>query len=155
MKSIDMWKILRDPRIVIIVVILAFLVMQAIRVEKVNPDVKSDIAAKPEIKSLLRMACYDCHSNETVWPWYSHLAPASWLIAHDVHEGRQHLNFSEWETYTPKMKSRKLEALAKEVIAEEMPPWYYTTVHRDQRLSSSNRGQIWAWALSESETALK
>ena len=150
-----MWKILKDPRIIIIVLILAFLIMQAIRVEKVNPDVQSDIVAKPEVESLLRRSCYNCHSNETVWPWYSHLAPASWLIARDVRVGRQHLNFSEWGTYIPKTQSRKLERLAKVVIEEDMPPWYYSLVNRDEHLTPTNRGQIWAWALSESETIAK
>jgi hypothetical protein len=151
----DAWKILKDPRIIIVILVLAFLFMQTIRVERSNPEVKSDISAKPEIKSQLRMACYDCHSNETVWPWYSHLAPASWMIAHDVRNGRQQLNFSEWGAYSSKTQSRKLEKLAKEVMEEDMPPWYYSTVHRDQRLTPGSRGQIWAWALSESETVLK
>jgi hypothetical protein len=151
----DMWQILKDPRIIIVILILAFLIMQAIRVEKSNPDVRSDIPAKPEIKSQLRMACYDCHSNETVWPWYSHLAPASWLIARDVRNGRQQLNFSEWGAYNSKTQSRKLEKIAKEVMEEDMPPWDYSLIHRDQRLTPSSRGQIWAWASSESETALK
>jgi hypothetical protein len=149
------WKILKDPRIIVIALALAFLIMQAIRIEKGNPKVQADIATKPEIKSLLRRSCYNCHSNETVWPWYSHLAPASWLIAHDVRDGRQSLNFSEWGNYKTRIQSDKLGMIAKEISEENMPPWYYSMMHSDERLTPANRGEIWAWALTESETVLK
>ncbi len=72
----------------------AFVVIQAVRFERTNPPVTADLQVEPELKRLLRRACYDCHSNETAWPWYSHVAPASWLTQYDVSEGRETLNFS-------------------------------------------------------------
>jgi hypothetical protein len=150
-----MWRILKDPRIIIIALILGLLIVQAIRVERSNPPVQSDLVAKPEIKTLLRGACYNCHSNQTRWPWYAYVAPASWLAAHDVREGRENLNFSEWGTLSIKSQSRELEKIAHRVIEGEMPPWYYTMVHREGRLTMTNRAIIWAWALTESEAIVK
>jgi len=83
-------------KIAFFILVAVFVLAQAIRVERLNPPVQAEITADPAVKPLLRRACYDCHSNETVWPWYSNVAPASWLIASDVEEGRSNLNFSEW-----------------------------------------------------------
>jgi hypothetical protein len=150
-----MWKILKNPRIIIIILAMALLMLQTIRVERLNPPVQSDLSAKPEIQALLRGACYNCHSNQTVWPWYSRIAPASWLTSKNVRDGRQHLNFSEWGTYSVKERSRQLEKIAHKVIEVEMPPWYYNMMNRDRRLTLTNRAQIWAWALTESEAIIK
>jgi heme-binding protein len=75
---------------------------------------------------------YDCHSNETVWPWYSHVAPMSWLLQRDVDEGRRKLNFSEWGR--PRKEARES---AKAVQKGEMPPWYYIPLHPDARLTAA------------------
>ena len=150
-----MWRVLKDPRIIVIVLVLAVLIIQAIRVERTNPSVQSDLAAKPEIHALLRGACYNCHSNQTEWPWYTYVAPASWLAASDVREGRQSLNFSEWGALSTKSQSRELEKIAHRVIEGEMPPWYYTMVHRKGSLTMTNRAEVWAWALTESEAVVK
>jgi hypothetical protein len=124
----------------------ALLIAQFIQVERVNPPARSDIHATPEISALLHNACYNCHSNETVWPWYSHVAPVSWLIASDVSEGRGHVNFSEWETYDSDKQSYKLKAIAEEIQGGMMPPWYYSMIHRSARLSAEKRAQILSWA---------
>jgi hypothetical protein len=73
------------------------------------------------------------------------MAPVSGLIAGDVHEGRQQLNFSEWESYSGSEPSRKLKAIADEIRDGEMPPWYYSPMHRESRLSSSERDLILSW----------
>ena len=73
--------------------------IQFIPVERSNPPARSAVAAPSEVQALLRRACFDCHSNETVWPWYSHIAPVSLLIAGDVRRGRKEVNFSAWEKY--------------------------------------------------------
>jgi Haem-binding domain len=71
------------------------LIAQFITIQRTDPPLKGDLAAPPQIKSLLRGACYDCHSHETRWPWYTYITPVSWLVEHDVERGRQELNFSE------------------------------------------------------------
>ena len=82
-----------------------------------------------ETESLVRGACFDCHSNETRWPWYSQVAPVSWLVQSDVDEGRTKLNFSEG-------KLKELEEVANVVSEGEMPPWFYRPAHREARLSA-------------------
>lgn len=133
-----------------LVFVLAVLSIQAIRIDKLNPPVQSDIQADPAIQSLLRSACYNCHSNETVWPWYSNVAPISWLLASDVNEARSHLNFSMWGAYSSNVQSNKLAAIAEEVQSGDMPLWYYMLVHSEARLSQEDRSKISNWAESAS-----
>lgn len=125
---------------------MALVVMQFVRVERTNPPVESEVPAPANVHAVLKRACYDCHSNETVWPWYSHVAPASWLVAHDVHEARKHLNFSTWNRYEPKRQARKLNEVWEEVEEGEMPLWYYLPLHRDAVLSAEDRELLRAWA---------
>jgi hypothetical protein len=94
----------------------------------------------------LRRACADCHSHDTVWPWYSHVAPVSWLVAQDVHEGRRHLNFSEWAGYTPAVRLKKLALLSTAIQDGEMPPWFYTPLHPLARLSPDEVSVLAMWA---------
>jgi len=131
--------------IALIVFVAALLLAQLFQVEKTNPPVRADISLDPAVKPLLQKACYDCHSNETVWPWYSKVAPVSWLLADDVRGGRGHLNFSEWGNYAGDERSRKLKDIEEEIRLGEMPPWYYSLMHRNSRLSPSERDQIAAW----------
>ncbi|HYK87968.1 MAG TPA: heme-binding domain-containing protein [Acidobacteriota bacterium] len=139
----------KDLTIAAVVLVAALVVSQAFRINKINPQVRSDISAAPEISVLLRRACYNCHSSETVWPWYSNVAPVSWLIASDVSEGRSLLNFSDWGTYVPDLKIKKLRKIAEEVAGGDMPPWYYNTLHPEARLSEAERAQIRTWSEAE------
>jgi hypothetical protein len=84
---------------------------QLVRCQRTNPSVTQDVAAPGDVATILRRACYDCHSNETVWPWYAHVAPVSWLLHRDVVEGRRHLNFSEWDQVPADRRARKLGGL--------------------------------------------
>lgn len=135
-------------KIAIFILVAVFVLAQAIRVERLNPPVQAEITADPAVKPLLRRACYDCHSNETVWPWYSNVAPASWLIASDVEEGRSNLNFSEWGSLGSDAQSHKLADIAEEVRDAEMPLWYYTLAHPEARLSPAERSKLLDWAAS-------
>ena len=131
------------------IIVTALILSQAIRINKSNPPVPADISAAPEIGTILHRACYNCHSNETFWPWYSNVAPVSWLVGSDVDEGRDLLNFSSWGTYTPDLKSKKLGKIAEEVGDGGMPPWYYNLVHSEARLSRTERETIQSWAQTE------
>lgn len=119
---------------------------QAIRCPHDNPPVTSDVGAPKEAAAVLRRACYDCHSNETVWPWYSHVAPVSWLVYHDVSDGRKHLNFSTWASYDDKKKLRKVNAAAEAAREGEMPPVIYLPAHPTAKLSDADRAALDAWA---------
>ena len=120
-------------------------------VELTNPPVRSDLAAPPEIKSILRRACYDCHSNETRWPWYSGVAPASWLIRDHVLEGRRRLNFSIWGDYAydSGTEAQKLSEIAKFATNGKMPPWYYWATHPGARLTRTEREAVARWAIQK------
>ena len=103
-----------------------------------NPPVTGEPAwDSPETRALARQACFDCHSNETEWPAYANLAPASWLVQHDVNEGRAALNFSEWSRRQEEAKE------APEVVLErEMPPAAYTLAHAHARLNATDRDRL-------------
>jgi hypothetical protein len=90
-----------------------------------------------ETRALARQACFDCHSNETEWPAYANIAPASWLVQHDVDEGRAVLNFSEWTR--PQEEAKEA---AEEVHEGEMPPAVYTLVHAHARLNAADRERL-------------
>ena len=110
-----------------------------------NPPAGGGLNAPPEVAALLRGSCYDCHSNETHWPMYARIAPLSWFVAHDVNRGRQELNFSEWNTYFPQTRHRKLQWIARSLTQEDMPPRIYELMHPSSRLSPADRKTIINW----------
>jgi hypothetical protein len=89
------------------------------------------------VRALAVRACFDCHSNETTWPWYSHIAPFSWLLQHHVDEGRRALNFSEWSH-----PSEEADESAELVLDGSMPTWDYRMIHADARLTIAERGSL-------------
>lgn len=103
----------------------------------------------PEAGLLLKRACMDCHSNRTLWPWYSYVAPTSWLVERDVSKGREHLNFSEWDQYTFKQRQELLAHIATAVKNREMPLPQYLLIHRDARLSDADTDVLYGWARAE------
>lgn len=104
----------------------------------VNPPVRQEPAwDRPETRALAVRACFDCHSNETVWPWYSSVAPLSWLIQRDVDAGRQALNYSEWDRGQGEARES-----ATSVRRGEMPPWFYTLSPSRARLTPSERATL-------------
>ena len=100
-----------------------------------NPPTSKEPAwNSPQTGALIHRACYDCHSNETVWPWYSNVAPISWLLQRDVNGGRSHLNFTQWD-----QPQRHSKDVAAEVKQGDMPPWFYLPMHPDARLTDAEK----------------
>jgi hypothetical protein len=126
---------------------VVFVLIQMIPASIGNPPITQDIAAPPQVESILRRGCYDCHSNETRWPWYAHLAPVSWLVTRDVNRGRNRINFSHWDKYSddPETVIRKLQNIDKFTRNGTMPLWYYLPRHSDARLSDADREVITKW----------
>jgi hypothetical protein len=120
--------------------------IQFVPVERVNPPVESDIAAPDEVKKILRRSCYDCHSNETRWPWYARVAPVSWLISSDVSEGRREVNFSVWSQFTGARRARKFKEIVEQVEGNKMPQWYYVLLHPDAKLEARDKDILLNWA---------
>jgi len=110
-----------------------------------NPEVTATIASPPAVVSILRTACFDCHSNETYWPFYAYLAPASWLVTEDVAGGRSRLNFSEWDDLRIGFQKRFARKIVERVEAGEMPLWQYRLVHWDATLSAEQIATLRAW----------
>jgi Haem-binding domain len=126
--------------------IIFLIVLQFVPAERINPPEHGEFTAPADVQTILRRACYDCHSNETNWPWYSEIAPASLLMARDVKEGRREVNFSLWAKYDERRRTRKVKEIANEVDKGDMPPWYYVPLHPDAKLSAADRQLIITWA---------
>jgi hypothetical protein len=129
-----------------VVLAAAVAAIQFVPVERVNPPVESDIVAPDDVNKILRRSCYDCHSNETRWPWYARVAPVSWIIARDVEEGRRELNFSVWNKSTSARRARKFKEIVEQVEGNKMPQWYYVILHPDAKLEPSEKEIILNWA---------
>ena len=136
----------------VVVVLVVFVLVQFANPSRTNPPVdpaKNLFAVSPPppaVAALLRTSCMDCHSSETRWPWYSHVAPMSWLVANDVKEGRERLNFSSWPVTDHGRAGRKFGNISDEVDEGNMPPKKYTLIHRDAVLTAAQRQTILDWA---------
>ena len=130
----------------LLIVFIIFVIMQFIRPSRENFAVQKEleIKANEEVMTMLKTSCFDCHSNETVWPWYSQIAPFSWVISNHVTQGRKALNFSTWENYTPEQKEEKTKALFRTAYAS-MPLESYLYIHEDAKLTKEQRKIIRDW----------
>ena len=107
-------------------------------------------ALTPTVSAILERSCYDCHSNRTVWPWYSKIAPVAWLVSNDVTEARREMNFSDWAQYNPKRAAHKLKQICEQVEQGDMPLWYYRPMHPGSKLSAVDKSAVCAWTRAES-----
>ena len=110
----------------------------------------NDIAAHnpvpPEVSQLLQVACYDCHSNNTRYPWYASVQPVGWWLAGHIHDAKRHLNFSEFDGYSPQLAAKKLDLAMTEVREHDMPLHSYTLIHADARLTPEDVKLFCDWA---------
>ncbi len=141
---------MRPGRTIILLLILGLTGIQFIEVERTNPPVTAEIRAPSDIMEILKKSCYDCHSNETVWPWYSKVAPVSWLVEDDVTEGRKHLNFSTFESLDTSVKLKKKDEILEEVQNGEMPLDIYTLIHPNANLELLQIAKIEKWVTGKS-----
>lgn len=127
------------------VLLVVFIILQFFRIDKTNPTVDKNmdfltIKKTPEnVATLIKSACYDCHSNETIYPWYSNIQPFGWFLKDHIDEGRRELNFSNFATYEPARQARKLNKAAKEVKEGEMPLESYILIHKDAKLTPQQK----------------
>ena len=131
--------------IIILIIVCLLLLLQLLPVTRSNPPVAAEIQAPADVQTFLQRACYDCHSNQTKWPWYSYVAPVSWFIIHDVEEGREHLNFSEWESYPESKQHNTMEDILDEVTAGDMPLWEYRILHPEAKLENTELELLKQW----------
>jgi hypothetical protein len=137
-------------------VFVAFVAMQVVRPTRANPKVdptktmQAVLVVPPAIDAIFARACNDCHSSLTRWPWYSEVAPASWLVAQDVRQGRKELSFSEFGAYSPKKQAHKLDEICEMVESGDMPIASYALLHADAKLTLVDKTRVCEWAKAES-----
>ena len=135
--------------------IVIFIVIQVFQINKtINPvNEQTDFIAvtqtNPEVATILKNACYDCHSNQPTYPWYTSVAPVSWWIKNHINEGSKHLNFSIWQTYTVKRKDHKLEECVEMIEEGEMPINSYTWMHPEAKLTDAQKQLLIDWFKAE------
>ena len=138
-----------------IVLVLLLLAIQVVRPEKTNPiiDPERTIQARtqmsPQVSAIIERSCQDCHTYKTVWPWYSQVAPMSWLVASDVNEGREHLSLSDWANYDKKKAISKLDEICEEVSEGAMPLPTYTVLHPEAKLTEEEKRILCDWVKEE------
>jgi len=130
-----------------VLLVLAVVGIQLVPVERPNPPVERVIRAPADVDSVLRRACWDCHSNQTEWPWYSHVAPVSWYVAHDVEDGREHLNFTEWPE-DPEEARDLIGEIGEQVESGAMPPTSFRLMHPEARLDEETRQLLIDWSMA-------
>jgi hypothetical protein len=131
--------------------LVGFALLQVVSCTRDNPPVTADIRVSADVKAVLQRSCYDCHSNETTWPWYSRVAPMSWLVHRDITEGRAELNFSDWESMPAAKRAKKQVKIGQEVGKGEMPLWFYTPLHPHAVLTDADKVLLQSWALGNGE----
>ena len=150
----------RIIKIVVIVLVVAFIVAQFVRPDQSNPPVntaetlEASTAVPANVEEILQRSCADCHTNTTSYPWYSQISPASWYLQNHINEGRHELNLSVWNTYAAKKKSKKLEELCEQVEQGEMPLPSYLLIHRDAALREGDARILCDWA-NETRAAMQ
>ena len=137
----------------ILLVVLAVLVLiQFIRPGRNTSSVKSpndiskSFAVPPNVDAILKRSCNDCHTNNTVYPWYTNIQPVGWWMQFHVNDGKAHLNFSEFDTLAPKRQHHKMEETIEMVKEGEMPLNSYLWVHKDADLSEADKNILITWA---------
>ena len=138
--------------------LVVFVVLaQLIRPSRTNPPIEhareigANLSLTPEVGAIFERSCNDCHSNQTVWLWYSGVAPASWLVAYDVHEGRRRMNFSEWDAHTSQERIKLLDRMCPDVSKGEMPGFPYLLMHSQAKLSTTDVQSVCTWTKTPRE----
>lgn len=133
---------------ILVIILVAFVIIQFFPIDKTNVPVNPGMDflkiknTKPEIAKLINGSCYDCHSDETKYPWYSNIAPASWWLKNHINEGRKHLNFSIFATYEPQRQIHKMEECVEMLEKHEMPLESYYLGHQDAKLTDAQRQKM-------------
>ena len=146
---------MRIVKIILVCLAVIFVLIQFVRIDRSNPPIVAEntmetaLNVPPDIQQIMSRSCNDCHSNKTVYPWYTQVAPVSWWLRNHIEDGRRELNTSEFATYNVRKKSKKLEEVCEQVKSGEMPLPSYLIVHRSAALSPSEIEALCAWSETE------
>jgi hypothetical protein len=138
----------------LLVLLVIFIIIQFFRPEKnisiaaATNDITALYAVPADVQQILKTSCYDCHSNNTVYPWYNNIQPVAWWLKNHVDEGKRELNFSEFATYRIGRQYRKLDEINKQVKEDEMPLGSYTLIHTNAKLNSEQKLAVANWVVA-------
>ena len=141
-----------------LVLLVVFLAIQFIRpVRNINPavlstDITKLVSVPEKVSAILKHSCYDCHSNNTRYPWYMNIQPMGWVMADHIKDGKKDLNFSEFGSYSLRKQTNKLSAIEDVLQENEMPLSSYLILHRSAKLSDADKQLIVAWVAAAKET---
>jgi len=147
----NMKKYFKLKNLLILLVLILILIQFYRPAKNISTEISSNsiltaVVVPQEVEQILKTSCYDCHSNNTVYPWYNNIAPVSWWLDHHVKEGKKELNFDEWANYTDKRKNHKLKEIKEQTEEKEMPLKSYLWIHNDAKLSDSQIKTLVDWA---------
>ncbi|NNG26997.1 MAG: heme-binding domain-containing protein [Ignavibacteriaceae bacterium] len=131
---------------IIITLAVIILAIQFFPVKRDNPLISADFYTPAVVKNIFEKGCYNCHSNQTEWPWYAYIAPVSWIVAQNVNDGRAKLNFSEWGNYPGDKSAKLMGKIWEELDEDRMPPGLYLLMHSDSKISIEEKSLIKSWA---------
>ena len=137
---------------ILLAVLVLFLAIQFIQPshntsgELLATDITKKLNIPDKILDIFKNSCYDCHSNDTRYPWYVYIQPMGWIMANHIKEGKENLNFSDFGSYSLRKQANKLRAIETSVKDGSMPISSYTIMHTDAKLSAENKNMIIAWA---------
>ena len=143
-------KILKSGNLLIGILAL-LLIIQFFSIDKNNPEINPELDfitienPPADYSQMIKTSCYDCHSNETAYPWYSNIAPVSWILKAHINEGRGHINFSEWKNLPAGKRGHLKEECAEEITENKMPLKSYTLIHKNASLNKTEREDLAAW----------
>lgn len=141
----DRGRNVRTVRILVVVLAVAFVGIQLVPVDRENPAATLEVPAPDDVRAVLKRSCYDCHSNQTRWPWYAYVAPLSWFVADHVEGGRDHLNFSMWNAYSQEQRDHRLDKMVEEIEEGQMPLDEYLLLHPTARVSDAELALLSEW----------
>jgi hypothetical protein len=109
-------------------------------------DITKSFSVPKPVQDIFKRSCYDCHSNNTNYPWYNKVQPVSWLLENHIEEGKKELNFSDFGSYSKRKQRNKLKSIISQIKDDEMPLWTYTIIHKKAKLSEKDKALIKQWA---------
>ena len=142
---------MRIVKVIVLILLVAFVCIQFMPTDRNQSDVvpKTDfmlVNNVPEtIQKKLQVSCYDCHSNNTQYPWYNKIQPVAWILEDHIKEGKAELNFNEWDSLSNRRKKSKLRSIIKQIEGNEMPLSSYTLIHEDAKFSEDDKKKFIEW----------
>ena len=139
-------------RRILLIIVIILIAIQFIRPAKnqstdvLTSDISNVYTVPQNVSAILKKACNDCHSNNTVYPWYAQIQPVAWWLNHHIEEGKEELNFNEFSAYAIPRQYHKLEEVVEQVKEGEMPIWSYTLIHADAKLTDEEKQTLINWA---------